>query len=821
MAWVQLVEECISRLNLPKLICQRSRMVLQEWIQLELTANGEVSWKEKDNALLTVCAIYTALIEYRTEMESPSEQGPRFTLLQILRAGNVNLKKFLQFMNDIGEKYQHSSTMKNCLLGTQRKYVITIGIYKTFDRLMEHIFESSGQKDPSESTYRRRVCWCLFLVAKVTVLPENTELIPALHLMLCCLEYIVKQSPLFMLKEPFRTANSEERLRQDSLSVLTAINTAFTSDSDMKELESAQTNHFHPFIQGLPVEVLNQTADGLPRLKYFERKYRAEYELTADIDEMAFLDDDPLLKPMEEGSPSPDSTINTETGPSIPQTPVRNSVRAVQSLKTLLASANDRPSDSLRLLLSEYGANLVNEVTNRIEELQNTFLEHYALNVRASQTIAKTRYRLGVRLYYRELDQIIKRERERKVQRASIVSLLSEDIFHRCILACSLEVVKVYYEYNASPTQESSIGRGGLDFPWILTIFNVHPYDFCRVIETFIREEAQLSEQAIKHLTSVEEFILESEAWKEGSPLLEALRAKIANTQQVNSPGCSVVGSSGGGQHKDVFLTKFLMKAQQLGFKRLERLSQPLKLSGDITHRIWTCVDHCIRQRPDLLEGRHLDQIIMCCIYAICRVGSAQNQRRLKEIANLYEKMPHADSSTYKQVRLGAGETGHIIKFYNDVFVPAMKTFILSQHSENHPNSPVPHRSPSQQKSYKVHPNFTVSPLRHSPFKSPDSQRQPGSSAAVTPRTALLLNTDEEFISNKLQNFNKTYGTSSKRKNDSQEPVKSRKKLNMGDGGSTTEGSREQSSNTDVENQSEARSILRTKLPRSPSSKSA
>ncbi|PIK35985.1 putative retinoblastoma-associated protein-like [Apostichopus japonicus] len=124
-------------------------------------------------------------------------------------------------------------------------------------------------------------------------------------------------------------------------------------------------------------------------------------------------------------------------------------------------------------------------------------------------------------------------------------------------------------------------------------------------------------------------------------------------------------------------------------------------------------------------------------------------------------------NSTYKQVRLGAGETGHIIKFYNDVFVPAMKTFILSQHSENHPNSPVPHRSPSQQKSYKVHPNFTVSPLRHSPFKSPDLQRQAGSSAAVTP------------ISNKLQNFNKTYGTSSKRKNDSQEPVKSRKKLNM------------------------------------------
>lgn len=36
-----------------------------------------------------------------------------------------------------------------------------------------------------------------------------------------------------------------------------------------------------------------------------------------------------------------------------------------------------------------------------------------------------------------------------------------------------------------------------------------------------------------QHLTSVEEFILESEAWKEGSPLLEALRAKIANTQQV------------------------------------------------------------------------------------------------------------------------------------------------------------------------------------------------------------------------------------------------------------------------------------------------
>lgn len=40
----------------------------------------------------------------------------------------------------------------------------------------------------------------------------------------------------------------------------------------------------------------------------------------------------------------------------------------------------------------------------------------------------------------------------------------------------------------------------------------------------------------------------------------------------------------------------------------------------DLVRKIWTCFEHVIIEHTDMMRDRHLDQILMCTIYIICRV---------------------------------------------------------------------------------------------------------------------------------------------------------------------------------------------------------
>jgi retinoblastoma-associated protein len=52
-----------------------------------------------------------------------------------------------------------------------------------------------------------------------------------------------------------------------------------------------------------------------------------------------------------------------------------------------------------------------------------------------------------------------------------------------------------------------------LSFPWILNVLNLKAFDFYKVIESFIKVEANLTREMIKHLERCEHRIMESLAW--------------------------------------------------------------------------------------------------------------------------------------------------------------------------------------------------------------------------------------------------------------------------------------------------------------------
>ncbi|XP_053571925.1 retinoblastoma-like protein 1 [Bombina bombina] len=117
-------------------------------------------------------------------------------------------------------------------------------------------------------------------------------------------------------------------------------------------------------------------------------------------------------------------------------------------------------------------------------------------------------------------------------------ALLEQDIFHRSLIACCLEIVLFAY---SSPRV----------FPWTIDILKLSPFYFYKVIEVFIRSEDGLSRDMVKHLNSIEEQILDSRAWISGSVLWDLLESSetVPTCEEVIIPSNFETGNEAGLGH--------------------------------------------------------------------------------------------------------------------------------------------------------------------------------------------------------------------------------------------------------------------------------
>ncbi|VDP97204.1 unnamed protein product [Trichobilharzia regenti] len=64
----------------------------------------------------------------------------------------------------------------------------------------------------------------------------------------------------------------------------------------------------------------------------------------------------------------------------------------------------------------------------------------------------------------------------------------------------------------------------------------------------------------------------------------------------------------------------FFRQLYQVASLRLRDLCERLNLTRELMAKIWTCVEQVIVHETELLRDRCLDQIIMCCLYGICKI---------------------------------------------------------------------------------------------------------------------------------------------------------------------------------------------------------
>ena len=68
----------------------------------------------------------------------------------------------------------------------------------------------------------------------------------------------------------------------------------------------------------------------------------------------------------------------------------------------------------------------------------------------------------------------------------------------------------------------------------------------------------------------------------------------------------------------------FFRKVYHISHLRLETLCHALEISEEGKRKIWTTFEHALREETDLMKDRHLDQILMCSLYIVCRVRTSR-----------------------------------------------------------------------------------------------------------------------------------------------------------------------------------------------------
>ena len=112
----------------------------------------------------------------------------------------------------------------------------------------------------------------------------------------------------------------------------------------------------------------------------------------------------------------------------------------------------------------------------------------------------------ALKLYYRVLESMCRAESQiLSGSGNNLTSLLSNERFHRCMIACSAELVLATHKTVT------------MMFPAVLEKTGITAFDLSKVIEGFVRHEDTLPRELKRHLNSLEERLLESMAWEKGS----------------------------------------------------------------------------------------------------------------------------------------------------------------------------------------------------------------------------------------------------------------------------------------------------------------
>ncbi|KAH1255053.1 Retinoblastoma-related protein [Glycine max] len=217
-------------------------------------------------------------------------------------------------------------------------------------------------------------------------------------------------------------------------------------------------------------------------------------------------------------------------------TPVSTAMTTAKWLRTVISPLPSKPSPELERFLTSCDRDATSDVVRRAQIILQAIFPSSPLGERCvtgslqsanvvDNIWAEQRRLEALKLYYRVLEAMCRAEAQ-VLHATNLTSLLTNERFHRCMLACSAELVLATHKTVT------------MLFPAVLERTGITAFDLSKVIESFIRHEESLPRELRRHLNSLEERLLESMVWEKGSSMHNSLAvARPSLSAEINSLG--------------------------------------------------------------------------------------------------------------------------------------------------------------------------------------------------------------------------------------------------------------------------------------------
>ncbi|RLV92828.1 hypothetical protein DV515_00013640 [Chloebia gouldiae] len=544
------------------------------------------------------CALYVACRRSRvpTVGSSPME-GNGVSLTRILRSARLSLIQFFSKMKKWMDMSNLPQEFRERVERLERNFEVSTVIFKKFEPIFFDIFQNPYEESSKShrSRKQRRVpcsvkdlfnfCWTLFVYTKGNFRMIGDDLVNSYHLLLCCLDLIFANAILCPNRRdllnpsfkglPVESHTLEIKASKDPPCIIAML--CELHDGLLVEAKGIKEHYFKPYIAKLfdrkilKGDCLLDLSNFTENSKALNKEYE-EYVLTVgDFDERVFLgaDAEEEIGTRKFSADVPGEKTATRAhmechlqqhfekkrsfAPSTPLTgrrylreketaitPVASATQSVSRLQSMVAGLKNAPSEQLTAIFESCARSPLESIMSRVKEIGETFCCNYTQSTDEQPgshiDFAVNRLKLAEILYYKVLETIMVQE-TRRLHGKDLTALLEQDLFHRSLLACCLEIV--LFAYSSPRT-----------FPWIIEVLDLRPFYFYKVIEVLIRSEEGLSRDMVKHLNSIEEQILESLAWTRNSALWNALEAsenKVPTCEEVIFPSNFEVSNGGSG----------------------------------------------------------------------------------------------------------------------------------------------------------------------------------------------------------------------------------------------------------------------------------
>ncbi|XP_041014598.1 retinoblastoma-related protein-like isoform X2 [Juglans microcarpa x Juglans regia] len=433
-----------------------------------------------------------------------------------------------------------------------------------------------------------RFGWLLFLALRVHVFSRCKDLVTCTNGLVSVLAILIIHVPVRFRN--FNINDSQRFVKKDGkgVDIISSLcNVFYTSEDELRKTMEKANNIIADILKKTPFpasecnseNMENIDTDGLTyfedlledssltsSLGILEKDYDDAIRRKGELDERVFInDEDSILvsgslsggavnisgvKRKFDAVASPAKTVTSPLSPQcspgphanggsnfkVAATPVSTAMTTAKWLRSVISPLPSKPSAELRHFLSSCDRDVTDDVVRRAHIILQAIFPNGGLGERCAtgnlqstnlmdNIWAEQRKLEAQKLYYRVLEAMCRAEAQ-ILHATNLTSLLTNERFHRCMLACSAELVLATHKTVT------------MLFPAVLERTGITAFDLSKVIESFIRHEESLPRELRRHLNSLEERLLESMVWEKGSSMYNSLMvARPSLSAEINRLG--------------------------------------------------------------------------------------------------------------------------------------------------------------------------------------------------------------------------------------------------------------------------------------------